>query len=94
MKYTCPACGFPDLDEPPWSDTAGPSLEICICCGIQFGYDDACGDDPDNRQTFYAEWRDTWIANNMPWFSVETVPPLNWDPVKQLQLLGIQVSKK
>ena len=35
----CPACGFP-LEFEPWAN-GSPSDEICPCCGIQFGYDDA-----------------------------------------------------
>src|SRR2546421_398332 len=35
----CPACGYA-LGFAPW-DGESPSDEICPCCGIQFGYDDA-----------------------------------------------------
>ena len=91
MKYTCPACGFPDLDEPPWSETSGPSLEICVSCGIQFGYTDACGGDLEQQRSFYSEWRAEWIRKGMPWTSVGISPPPDWDPATQLRRIGVDV---
>jgi hypothetical protein len=55
-RFECPACGFPDLPEPPWTDAGGGSLQICPKCGIQFGYDDAAGGDPERRKTIWREW--------------------------------------
>ena len=36
MKYTCPVCGFDDLE----SDPKLGGHEICPTCEIQFGFDD------------------------------------------------------
>jgi hypothetical protein len=79
-KSMCPACGYPDLDEPPRrSPTSGGSYEICPSCGFEFGVtDDDCG-------FTYATWRARWIALDMPWDSegIES-PPDGWDPKAQL----------
>ena len=41
MKFTCPVCGYPELEEPPRSPrTGGGSYEICPSCGFQFGVTD------------------------------------------------------
>jgi len=79
----CPACGFP-LEFEPWTN-GSPSDEMCPCCGIQFGYDDAAGGDLQRRGELYAEWRRTWIANDMPWHSSAMSAPKNWNPKLQLQ---------
>ena len=54
-SFVCPACGYPDLTEPPWSESGG-SFEICPSCGIQFGYTDAAGGDIERRRRIWAEW--------------------------------------
>ena len=33
-------CGYRSLDFVPWVEDSA-SDEICVCCGTQFGYDDA-----------------------------------------------------
>lgn len=58
---TCPVCGFDELDEEPWRDGSG-SQEICPSCGVQFGYEDACGGDIGRRREFYEQRRAEWIA--------------------------------
>jgi hypothetical protein len=47
----CPVCGF-GLWFQPWR-AESPADEMCPCCGIQFGYDDAAGGrrKPDQRST-------------------------------------------
>ena len=54
-SFACPACGYPDLAEAPWSESGG-SFEICPSCGIQFGYTDMAGGDPNARQRVWEEW--------------------------------------
>lgn len=65
--YTCPVCGYNELDEPPARHI------ICPCCGTQFGLDD--------RSATYRELRLIWLtANARPtWFSDYTRPPSDWD---------------
>lgn len=79
----CPACGFPDLKEPPRSSDGGRSYEICWSCGFQFGVTD------DDRGYSYESWRQHWIDRGMPWDSekVRRPPPPDWDPTLQLQRL-------
>ncbi len=84
-KYSCPACAF-DLDFLPW-DGLFPSDEICPCCGIQFGYDDAAGGDLYKRRNIYESWKNRWIREGMQWKSIGIPPPINWDPAKQLMSL-------
>ena len=83
-QHLCPACGF-RLDRPAWDDVSGPSEEICPSCGIQFGYDDAAGGDLHLRRQVYGSWREEWIARGMPWTSVGTPAPKDWNPEEQLR---------
>ena len=79
---TCPACGF-GLDFLPW-DGNNPSDEICPCCNVQFGYDDADFASEAGRAARHVEWRDSWIAAGRPWRGVYPPPP-QWDPNAQIQ---------
>lgn len=79
----CPACGY-DLGFPPWKGVV-PSDEICPCCGIQYGYDDAAGGDINKRTLIYEAWKNHWIKEGMPWRSIATKPPDNWNPMRQLK---------
>lgn len=81
MAYTCPVCGFPDLEEPPHSEDGGGSYEHCPSCGFEFGFhDDAAG-------WSYEAWRQKWVDEGMPW-RVRSIPrPRDWDPVRQLKKL-------
>jgi hypothetical protein len=76
-------CGYA-LDSLPW-DGEISSLEICPCCGIQFGYHDAAGDGPGGRRTIYQELRNKWVAADHPWSSKSQPPPADWDPREQLR---------
>jgi len=83
VAYVCPACGYDGLDEQPWTN-ASASYEICPSCGIQFGYDDFAGGDPEARMDVYKEWRERWRGGGMHWWAPNPAPP-NWDPVAQLR---------
>lgn len=50
-ELSCPVCGC-DLGFLPWHDDSA-SDEICPCCYIQFGYDDAS----EPREAVYGQWR-------------------------------------
>lgn len=78
----CPVFGF-ELDFEPWPDEDG-SLEICPCCFIHFGYEDATGGDPQRRTEIYKERRQAWIATGMP-FRDSASKPADWDPREQLR---------
>ena len=78
-SYTCPVCGFEELDEPAYDSYGYPTFNICPCCGTEFGYDDA------KKQ--HAQLRDNWINNGMTWWSVRNPPPYYWDPKSQIDKL-------
>jgi hypothetical protein len=54
VKYSCPVCFLPDMQNPP------KDYNICPQCGTEFGNDDL--------DWTYDELRDAWIAAGMPWF--------------------------
>ena len=70
-KYSCPVCGYGQLISPP------NNWNICPCCYVEFGYSDVSWS--------YEELRNDWIKRGMKWSSENISPPLNWNPVAQLQ---------
>ncbi len=86
-KYTCPICGYNQLDEPPYSDPSnftGPSFDICPCCGIEFGYEDYGPKGP----PFYHEiLRNRWVTGGMKFYRKDLRPD-NFDPIDQLRKAG------
>jgi len=92
LKNLCPVCGF-DLGFPAW-DGDFPSDDICLSCGIQFGYTDFAGGDKAARQELYKEWRERWLMGGMRWNGEGEDPPENWNPVKQLRRIGVEVSRE
>lgn len=79
--YICPVCGYDELDELPYDDGT-PSMDICDCCGFQFGVTDY------DEHISFEEWRQRWIAIGMPWGNDEIEKPENWNPREQLQNLS------
>lgn len=80
--FTCPICGFPDLNEAPRTEGGGGSYEICPSCGFEFGVTD------DDKGYTYDEWRARWVERGMPWDSRDIEPPPDgWDPQRQLDTL-------
>jgi hypothetical protein len=73
MKYMCPVCGYPDLEDKPINH------EICPCCGSQFGYDDYL--------KTHAELRQEWLDGGAKWFLVG-YEPYGWNAYIQLQNAG------
>lgn len=54
--YKCRVCGFPQAD-PPWGlDGRTPSFDICACCGVEFGYEDATAE---GVERYRQEWLDS-----------------------------------
>jgi len=82
----CPVCGF-GLWFEPWR-AGSPADEICPCCGIQFGYDDAAGGREEARPDVYRRWREDWVRSGMPWRGAGEPPPTDWDPRAQLRRIG------
>jgi len=82
-KYTCPVCGYPDLDDPAYDLLGIPLFSICACCGCEFGYQDAT-EKSKNR------FLKGWIKRGAPWRNPEK-RPINWDPKIQLRAIGIDI---
>ena len=80
MVATCPVCGWPGLEQPPRSPEGSPSFEICPSCGYQFGHSDEV------EGCSFEQWRETWVAQGMPWYADDQPPPPeDWDPALQLE---------
>ena len=76
-EYYCRVCGL-KYSEPTWFDQETPSHEICVCCGVQFGYEDT------NLAGVQA-YRNNWINNGARWFSAHHRFKMeNWDLESQL----------
>ena len=84
--FTCPVCGFEGLDEAPYDALGCASYDICPCCGIEFGYDDA--------SRAHEELRAAWVDRGMPWWSRSRKPPVHWDPAEQLRRLGVSSASR
>ena len=76
MHYRCLVCGYGEMPHPP------RAYNICPCCGIEYGFDDAF----DSHQ----ELRNEWLMHGARWFSNISpyLPPVNWSAWDQLDLAG------
>jgi hypothetical protein len=91
LEYPCPVCGYSDFDEPPWSSNGSPSYDICPSCGVEFAYQDFGRDEVERRNRWH-DLRQKWIGSGMRWSSsVHPLPP-DWNPVKQLKKIGIEIA--
>ncbi len=83
---SCPVCGYDQLAEPPRNRTGGASMEICSCCGFQFGVTD------DDKSVGYDDHRQQWIADGMPWTSTGKKSPKGWNPQTQLGSMALRAT--
>lgn len=77
MSYRCLVCAYDQMPHPP------SGYNICPCCGVEYGLDDAFDS--------HEQLRDEWLAAGAPWFS-QVVPydrPANWDAWEQLEYAGL-----
>ena len=82
--FLCPVCGYSNLQEPPHDAAGAGSGEICPCCGIEFGKDDAGG------PSVYEPLRAAWISAGMPWLHKDiTRKPSGWSATVQLEKAGL-----
>jgi transcription elongation factor Elf1 len=81
--FTCPVCGYAELEDIPWDDEYTPSFTICDCCGVEFGYEDA-------TQEGKLKYRKQWIASGGKWFNPAKKPE-NWNMNDQLKKIGINL---
>ncbi|MDE0547415.1 hypothetical protein [Microbacterium sp. C7(2022)] len=56
----CRVCGYEPADAPWGADGTEPSWEICPCCGVEFGYEDASA-------AGVRKYRERWVAAGAPW---------------------------
>jgi hypothetical protein len=79
--FLCRVCGL-EFEERPWGDDGKcPTFEICPCCGVEAGYEDA---HPDALIRF----RDAWLAGGAQW-SEPKERPEGWSLEEQLQRIGV-----
>ena len=69
VGFTCPVCGYV-LAAPP------QDFLICVSCGTEFGNDDI--------DWSHADLRSAWMEQGCKWFSHQTLPPHDWDPIRQV----------
>ena len=76
-KTFCRVCGY-DMGYPTWGENGQePTYEICPCCGIEFGYEDA-------TIKGIRQARQKWIDNGMKWFDMKEKPE-KWNPLDQMK---------
>jgi hypothetical protein len=79
--YFCKVCGYKS-DYPPWGeDGKTASFELCLCCGVEFGYEDATPQATIN-------YRNSWINKGAIWFHKE-FKPSDWSFKDQLKKIGV-----
>lgn len=65
--HFCRVCGlrqpYPQYGE----DGKNPTYEICVCCGVEFGYEDI-------SFSGVRRFRDVWIEGGMRWFDLSQKP--------------------
>lgn len=75
----CKVCGFKQHDFPWGQDGETPSFDICACCGVEFGYEDA-------TLISVKKYRSNWIEGGSKWFSIKD-RPLNWNKDNQFKYI-------
>jgi hypothetical protein len=72
----CRVCGFSN-EAPPWgTDGKTPLFDMCPCCGVEFGYEDATA-------LGARGYRDEWLARGAQWHDPACKPEA-WDLSLQL----------
>ncbi|NWA64104.1 hypothetical protein HX773_24715 [Pantoea sp. B9002] len=75
--YFCRVCGLEQLD-PPWGDDGkSATFDICDCCGVEFGYEDA-------TLSGIKRYREKWLTNGAKWNITKSIPD-NWMLHQQLK---------
>lgn len=75
--YFCRVCGLEQLD-PPWGDDGkSATFDICDCCGVEFGYEDA-------TLSGIRRYREKWLTNGAKWNTTKSIPD-NWMLHQQLK---------
>jgi hypothetical protein len=75
--HICRICG---LEQPffPWGeDGQTPTYDICSCCGVEFGYEDA-------TLVAVRNYRKEWIEKGAKWLKPKEMPE-SWSLEEQLK---------
>lgn len=91
MENICPVCGYPDLREPAYDEYNCSSFEICVSCGIEYGYGDQF---LEKKEDCWEYLRKEWISNGMKWHSKYIEKSIDWNPVMQLYKLSQYMKPK
>lgn len=75
--HFCRVCGLYHDDPPYGHSSKVPSFEICVCCGVEFGYEDTTADAAEH-------YRKRWIENGANWFD-PSAKPRSWSLEAQLE---------
>ena len=73
VESMCPVCGY-KMEEPP------RDYNICPSCGTEFGNHDLNASIEDLRKA--------WLRTGPRWWSETEPQPKDWNPFKQLLILG------
>ena len=77
-SHCCRVCGAYYKDFYPWGEDGKVcSYEICLCCGVQFGYGD-------ETHEMIDEFRKKWIKDGAKWKDRDGQPK-HWNVVQQLE---------
>jgi hypothetical protein len=63
----CPVCGWATPDLPWGVDGLTPSFDICSCCGVEWGYQDA-------SWVGLERYRAGWLEGGAPWRDPRVAP--------------------
>lgn len=79
QTHYCRVCGLYQEFCPWGEDDRTPSFNICDCCGVEFGYEDA-------TPIAIKKYREKWMSSGSKWWN-EKVRPKNWNLIIQLKNL-------
>src|SRR5579859_4123584 len=83
-KSYCPVCGY-DLKLP----NSESVVEKCPSCSFKLGKIPFDHIDTDNIHVRI--WRMVWVEDRMPWCSQDLSRPSAWDPIRQMQAIGVHL---
>ena len=76
----CRVCGLDQGEEGVRVKSGQATFNICDCCGVEFGYEDAI-EAGYNISSYRLQWL---YNNNARWFNIK-IKPQNWSLCKQLK---------
>lgn len=77
ITHNCRVCGLYYEDKPYGEDGECPTHEICMCCNVEFGYEDYTLEST-------LKFRKKWLEDGTSWRFKKT-KPIDWDLKEQLK---------